>query len=211
MFTGIIQDVGEIARINRSGNSAQVWVRTALDVSGFVRGESIAVSGVCLTVTETQGDTFRVDASSESFTKTTLGEAVPGRKVNIERAMRADDRFGGHFVLGHVDGVGRVREARREGEYLRFVVAPPPELMRYMVSKGSVAVDGVSLTINSVDADSFSLMLIPTTLSETTLVERKVGDTVNIETDIIGKHIERFIKAGSGGLTIDKLREEGWE
>ncbi len=211
MFTGIIQDVAEISRIERAGGAARLWVATKLDVSDFEHGESISIDGVCLTVTEAAAGAFCVDVSSESLARSTLGEAGPGRKVNIERAMQANDRFGGHFVLGHVDGIGAVRRADRESEYLRLAIAPPAELMRYMVEKGSVAVDGVSLTINAVEADSFSMMLIPTTLSDTTLAGRKPGDKVNIETDIIGKYIERFLAARSGGITIDKLREQGFE
>jgi len=210
MFTGIIQDVGEISRIERAGDAARLWVKTSLDVGTFIHGESIAIDGVCLTLTETRGDSFRLDVSSESLARTTLSDAGPGRKVNIERAMQASDRFGGHFVLGHVDGIGSIRETRREGEYLRITITPPAEIMKYMVEKGSVAVDGVSLTINTVDTDSFSLMLIPTTLAETTLAKRKPGDKVNIETDIIGKYIERFLAARSGGLTTEKLRDGGW-
>jgi riboflavin synthase len=142
--------------------------------------------------------------------RSTLKEATPGRKVNLERALQATDRLGGHFVLGHVDGIGSLKEARREGEYLRVAVAPPPELLRYIVEKGSIAVDGVSLTVNGVDTSGFSLMLIPTTIAQTTLAEKRPGDKVNIETDIIGKYIEKFLAARSSGVTLEKLREEGF-
>ena len=211
MFTGIIQDVGVISGVELSSGAARMWITTKLDTGSFARGESVAVDGVCLTVSEIKGDSFRVDVSAESLSRSTLKESNAGRNVNLERAMLASDRFGGHFVLGHVDGIGGVKEARRDGEYLRMVIAPPPELLRYLVEKGSVAVDGVSLTINGVDAKGFSLMIIPTTISQTTLALKKPGDKVNIETDIIGKHIEKFLATRSGGITLEKLREEGFE
>ncbi len=211
MFTGLIQDVGEIARIERSGQAARIWIKTGLDTSDFGYGESISISGVCLTLTEVKGNEFRVDVSSETLSKSSLDRATPGARVNIERALQTGDRFGGHFVLGHVDGVGRVREIRTEGEYVRMSLAAEGELIRYMVPKGSVAVDGVSLTVNEVWPDGFSVMLIPTTLKETTLTFRKGGDMVNIEADIIGKYIENFIAARTGGITLEKLKEEGWK
>ncbi len=210
MFTGIIQDIGVINGVEHSSGATRMWVKTKLGADTFTLGESIAVDGVCLTVSEIKGDAFRVDVSAESMSRSTLKEAAPGRKVNLERAMQATDRFGGHFVLGHVDGIGNLKEVRREGEYLRMVITPPPELLRYIVEKGSVAVDGVSLTINSVDAAGFSLMLIPTTIAQTTLAQKRPGDKVNIETDIIGKYIEKFLAARSGGITLEKLREQGF-
>lgn len=210
MFTGIIQDVGEISRVERSGRAAAIWIKTGLDTSDFRHGESISVSGVCLTLTEVQGDRFRVDVSSETLSRSSLDKAAPGTKVNLERALRATERFGGHFVLGHTDGMARVKEIRAEGDYVRMSLAADRELMKYMVPKGSVAVDGVSLTVNEVRPDGFSMMLIPTTLKETTLTFRKQGDMVNIEADIIGKYIENFLAARSGGITLDKLKEEGW-
>jgi len=210
MFTGIIQDVGEIDRIERAGGAASIWIKTGLDTSDFLYGESISVSGVCLTLTEVRGNRFRVDVSSETLARSSLDKATPGARVNLERALRAGDRFGGHFVLGHVDGMARVKKIRTEGDYVRMELDADREIMKYMVPKGSVAVDGVSLTVNEVRPGGFSMMLIPTTLKETTLTFRKPGDTVNIEADIIGKYIENFLAARTGGITLDKLKEEGW-
>lgn len=210
MFTGLIQDVGTISRIERHGSGAKFWLKTKLDASSFSPGESIAVDGVCLTAAETRRDEFRADVSPESLARSTLGDAAVGKNINIERAMQIGDRFGGHFVLGHVDGVCAARAIGRDGEYLRVTIAAPPEIIKYAVAKGSIAINGVSLTINDVTSDSFSMMLIPTTLNETNLSMLKPGDKVNIETDIIGKYVEKFVTARSGGLSIEKLREEGF-
>jgi len=211
MFTGIIQDVGKLSRIERSGAAARIWIETNLDTADFQLGESIAIDGVCLTVAETKGSEFRADVSSESLSRSTLTDAAPGRKVNVERAMRASDRFGGHFVLGHVDGVGRITGNRREGDYLRLSVKPPAGILKYIVEKGSIAINGISLTVNTVEHDSFSLMLIPTTLDETNLADARPGEMVNIETDVVGKYVEKFVNAGSDGITLDKLKSQGWD
>lgn len=211
MFTGLIEDVGKIRRLERGGEAARLWVETRLDTSSFTIGESIAVDGLCLTVIEVQGNAFRADVSTESLARSTLSDGHPGRKVNIERALRAEGRFGGHFVLGHIDGVGRVLETRKMGEYLRFRVESAREIMRYVVEKGSIAIDGVSLTINEALPDSFTVMLIPATLAQTTLPEKQPGDRVNLETDIIGKYVEKFVNAKvNQGVTMERLTREGF-
>jgi len=211
MFTGIIEDIGRILRLERAGDAARVWVETRLDTSTFVIGESVAVDGLCLTVVEVRGGAFRADVSSESLSRSTLSDASPGRKVNLERALRADGRFGGHFVLGHVDGMGRVLETRNMGGYLRFRIEAGREIMRYIIAKGSIAVDGVSLTVNETLPDSFTVMLIPATLAQTTLPDKQPGNRVNLETDILGKYVEKFLNTKENqGVTMERLIKEGF-
>ena len=176
-------------------------------------GDSVAVNGLCLTVVERPPWGFRVQVSSESLKRSTLGELRAGRRVNLERALRLGDRLGGHLVQGHVDGVGRIEERRLEGEFERMVISAPAEVLRYAVEKGSMAVDGISLTVNGVAGDRFWVMLIPETLRRTTLGEKAVGRRVNLEADLIAKYVERLLagRMGAGqGISLDKLREEGF-
>jgi riboflavin synthase len=202
MFTGIVEELGEIVRLDAYGDGAVVAVRGRL-VTGDARpGDSIAVNGVCLTVVggadhkgTVDGDVFRADVMKETLGRTTLGGLGPGDRVNLERAATPTSRLGGHLVQGHVDGVGRVL-ARQSGERwddLRF--AAPPELVRYIVEKGSICVDGVSLTVVTVDAESFTVSLIPTTLAVTTLGRCTVGSLVNLEVDVIAKYVEKLVRA----------------
>ena len=199
MFTGIVEELGEIVAIERGAESAVVTVRGPLVTGDAARGASIAVNGVCLTVVAHDRETFSVDVMAETLNRSCLGSLQPGALVNLERAMTASARFGGHIVQGHVDGTARIL-ARRPGDRWEVVqLTLPPELSRYVVEKGSITVDGVSLTVSDVTDDTFSVSLIPTTLGLTTLGHKAVGDDVNLEVDVIAKYVERLLTHSSIG------------
>ena len=201
MFTGIIEELGEIVAIERAAESAVVRVRGPLVTSDATPGASIAVNGVCLTVVEHDRETFSVDVMAETLTRSSLGSLRAGAKVNLERAMAASARFGGHIVQGHVDGTAQIlaREPGDRWEIVQFTL--PSEVSRYVVEKGSITVDGVSLTVSAVTDDTFSVSLIPTTLELTTLGNRGVGDLVNLEVDVIAKYVERLLTHGTTSNT----------
>jgi riboflavin synthase len=193
MFTGIVEELGEIVDVVRGEESAVVTVRGPLVTSDATAGASIAVNGVCLTVVEHDGETFSVDVMAETLNRSSLGSLRAGSPVNLERAMAASSRFGGHIVQGHVDGTAQIL-ARIPGdrwEIVQFTL--PAELSRYVVEKGSITIDGVSLTVSAITDDSFSVSLIPTTLELTTLGHKSVGDPVNLEVDVIAKYVERLL------------------
>lgn len=176
-------------------------------------GDSISVNGVCLTVAQKEGTRIVVDLSTETLERTTLGGLRVGERVNLERALRLSDRLGGHIVTGHIDGVGWVTEVKREGDFLRLRIKLPKEASRYVVEKGSIAVDGVSLTVNEVKGEEIELALIPYTLEKTTLEERKKGDRVNVEADILGKYVEKILgerRQKKEGLSEAFLMEHGF-
>jgi riboflavin synthase len=200
MFTGIVEELGEIVTIERGAESAVLRVRGPLVTSDATPGSSIAVNGVCLTVVEHDGQSFSVDVMAETLKRSSLGSLRAGSKVNLERAMAASTRFGGHIVQGHVDGTAQVL-ARRPGdnwEVVQFTL--PPEVSRYVVEKGSITVDGVSLTVSEISDDTFSVSLIPTTLELTTLGYKAVGDPVNLEVDVIAKYVERLLTHSGTGV-----------
>jgi riboflavin synthase len=210
MFTGLVQDVGVVERVEQ-GATTDLWIRTAL-ASPFERGESIAVDGVCLTIVDADGQRFKVQAAPETLRRSTLGSLRPGAKVNLERALRLNDRLGGHLVQGHVDAVARIVRAREEGGSKVMTFELPPELQRWFIEKGSVAIDGVSLTVMTLGRDSFEVMLIPETRERTTLANKRVGDGVNLEADLIGKYVARLHELGrapTGGLTLETLEAAG--
>lgn len=193
MFTGIVEELGEVTALTDLGDSARLTVRGPLVVEGARHGDSVAVNGVCLTVVEVTGDRFTADVMRETLDRSALGALAPGAPVNLERPMRLDGRLGGHLVQGHVDGTG-VIESRAPSEHWDVVrISLPRDLARYVVPKGSVTVDGVSLTVASVDEGSFTVSLIPTTLELTTLGRKQPGDPVNLEVDVIAKYVERLI------------------
>lgn len=206
MFTGLVTDLGTLERIT-PGPVTDLWIASSFP-GDFQLGESIACDGVCLTVVEFRGSSFKVQAAPETLRRTTLGEWAPGTRVNLERALRMGDRLGGHWVQGHVDGVATVLETRPEGGswVMRFTL--PSELSPFFVEKGSVCLDGVSLTLTTVSADSFGVMLIPETQQRTSLGKKQPGQRVNLEADIIGKYVARMM-GGRGGLTIEQLKAAG--
>ena len=193
MFTGLIEDIGTVRRLRRSPDGVQLVVATAIPMTDLVRGESIAVDGVCLTVTSFGEGTFAADVSPESLDRTGLGRRTVGSRVNLERALQLGGRLGGHLVSGHVDCLAEIGSRQRRGNAEVFHFRMPAEFLRYVVEKGSIAIDGISLTVNTVDETGFSVAVIPHTLHQTTLIDRAPGETVNIETDMIGKYIERLI------------------
>jgi riboflavin synthase len=196
VFTGIVEETGSILSRHSERGGALLVIETKTLSSGLKNGDSVAVNGVCLTVTHCDGKTFSCQLSIETLQRTSFGNAGAGTPVNLERPVRAGDRFGGHFVLGHVDGVGRLLSAGASGDGSNMSFQFPAELERYFVYKGSVAVDGISLTIASLEKSSFSVAVIPHTLSVTNLRDLKVGDPVNLEVDILGKYFERFFQLG---------------
>ena len=194
MFTGLVERMGEVRRVDPDGAGGCVVVLNAPGLAAELSlGESIAVNGACLTVVERDAESFRFQAGPETLLRTNLGELVLGDRVNLERALRLSDRLGGHLVQGHIDGVGRIAERSRQGEWETVWFSCPPELTRQMVRKGSIAVDGVSLTLVDLAADRFSVMLIPHTLENTTLGFKQSGATVNLETDLIAKYVQRLV------------------
>ncbi|MBN1289710.1 MAG: riboflavin synthase [Actinobacteria bacterium] len=202
MFTGIVEEKGSVAGFP-SGGKLKVSASKVLEGTGI--GDSIAVSGVCLTVTELPGDAFVVDVMPETLIRSTLGGMRPGSRVNLERALQVGARLGGHIVNGHVDGVGTVRERRLRENAVFFTVDAPREICSYTVEKGSIAIDGISLTVVEAHESWFSVSIIPHTLEETTLMEAQPGVKVNLEVDIIAKYVERLISRDGGNLE-DLLR-----
>ncbi len=208
MFTGLIQDVGVVER-TQPGSTTDLWVRTSLGADGFTLGESIAIDGACLTVVEHTSQAFRVQAGPETLRRTTLGALRTGSRVNLERALRLSDRLGGHLVLGHVDGVSTVLSSRRDGGAVVLDVSLSEALAPFFIEKGSVAVDGVSLTVNRLERGRFSVALIPETQARTTLAQKSTGTQVNVEADVIGKYVSRLVGLG-GRLDLDVLRAAGF-
>jgi riboflavin synthase len=193
MFTGIVEELGTVAAVEDQGDAVRLTVRAATALDGTRLGDSIAVNGCCLTVVAIEGDTWTADVMQETLDMTSLKGVGPGDRVNLERAMTPDKRLGGHLVQGHVDGVGSVvrREASDHWEVVE--ISMPAELARYVVPKGSITVDGVSLTVVDDGSDSFTVSLIPETLARTTLGSRQPGDRVNLETDVIARHVEKLM------------------
>jgi riboflavin synthase len=191
MFTGIISDLGRVRRLSH-GDGLELTIETAYDIAGIALGASIACSGVCLTVVATEPGAFSVQASGETLSRSTLGAWRPGTPVNLERAMRAGDEFGGHIVLGHVDGVARIVERRPDGESVRFSFEVPAELAPFVAPKGSVALDGISLTVNEVAGRRFGVNIIPYTLAHTNLGEARPGHEMNFEIDPIARYVARL-------------------
>ena len=215
MFTGIIKSIGKIISIKPSG----VDTRLSVDVGNMPfdnveMGESISINGACMTVVAFDKNSFSVDVSRESLAMTKLGRLGMGSTVNLERAMRLSDRLGGHLVSGHVDGVGQITQRVSEGQSVRFSVSVPVELAKYIAHKGSVCIDGVSLTVNDVHEKEFSLQVIPHTLQETIFSDYSIGDEVNIEVDLIARYLERLLmttEEPSSSVTMEQLVKAGFK
>ncbi|MCK9227034.1 MAG: riboflavin synthase [Syntrophorhabdaceae bacterium] len=211
MFTGIIEDVGTIAAIEKKSGSWVFVIKTAFEAGTVREGDSVSVDGVCLTTTKIGNGTFGADASLETLRLTTLKDKAVGQRVNLERAMAVDGRFGGHIVTGHVDGTGVISDMRSEGDSIRITIEISSELARSIVKKGSVAIDGISLTVNDQSDNKFTINIIPYTASRTTILEKNQRDKINIETDIIGKYVDSFLKKREGKkLDIDFLSRHGF-
>ena len=216
MFTGIVATVGRITHLTKRGDALRMGIAAGtLDLADVALGDSIAVSGPCLTVVEFDSHHFTVDVSIETLARTTLGARQVSDSVNLEKALRLTDRLGGHLVSGHIDGIGTVIKRESLNDYIRWVVRVPAELQHYLACKGSVAIDGVSLTVNAVDGDTFDVLTIPHTLERTTLGLLKAGAAVNIEVDIIARYLERLLGKSSsgvatGGLSLSRLVDAGF-
>lgn len=206
MFTGIVEEVGTVKALQ----PGRLTISATEVLKGTKLGDSIAVNGTCLTVTKIGHNTFSVDVMPETLRRTNLGALLPGEGVNLERSLAADGRFGGHFVQGHVDGTGKIISMVPEGEALLMEVTAPPDIMRYLVEKGYIAVDGVSLTIIRYDASSFAVSLVAYTQKHTTLGGKRVGDVVNLEVDIIAKYVERMRVESKSGVSLEFLGEHGF-
>lgn len=214
MFTGIIEEVGKIAQIKKQGEFAVVTINASRVLEDVHLGDSIAVNGVCLTVTSFTSSQFTADVMSETLKRTSLGELQPSSPVNLERAMAANGRFGGHIVSGHIDGKGEVAEITPADNSVWYRIKTSPKLLRYIIEKGSITIDGISLTVVDVNEESFRVSIIPHTIKETNLGSKKIGSIVNLENDIVGKYIEQFLTkkepAPETKLTMDFLKNAGF-
>lgn len=214
MFTGIIEEQGQIRSVSIGGSSGKIFVKAEKVLEGTKIGDSIAVNGVCLTAVLIQKDGFTADVMAETVRRSNLGNLRPGDKVNLERAMAAGGRFGGHIVSGHIDGTGTIVSIRKEENAVWVGIKTEPEIMGLVIEKGSICIDGISLTVAAVGADNFQVSVIPHTGEETTLLKKQPGDMVNLENDIIGKYVKRLMGLNEAennysrnGLTMDKLKE----
>lgn len=215
MFTGIIEAIGNIAAVTPKGGDISLYVRTGkLDLGDVALGDSIATNGVCLTVVDLPGDGFRADVSRESLSLTTIAQWRSGQKVNLEKALLPTTRLGGHLVSGHVDGVGEVIERRVDARSERFTIRAPAELAKYIAHKGSITVDGTSLTVNQVNGAEFELNIVPHTLAETIMATYQAGSWVNLEVDVLARYLERLLQGNSAqsdsGISETFLTEHGF-
>ena len=210
MFTGIVEEMGTVRRLNQSPNRCELELSASKVLEGTQIGDSIAVNGVCLTVIRLGEEHFTADVMPETLRRSNLGQLKPGSKVNLERAMAANGRFGGHIVAGHIDGTGKILAMQPEGNAVLVTISATPELLRYVVEKGSIAIDGISLTVAKVSHTDFTVSLIPHTREETTLLKHRSGEIVNLETDIIGKYVEKLMQPKSNGVTMELLQQNGF-
>lgn len=215
MFTGIVEEMGTIRSVRRGRSSSVLSIGADKVLSDLKIGDSVAVNGVCLTATSRDEGGFTADVMHETLNRSSLGKLTAGSHVNLERAMAADGRFGGHIVAGHIDGTGTITAIRRDDNAVWYTVQTPAPLLRYIVEKGSITMDGISLTVAEVGETWFSVSAIPHTVAVTILGEKRVGDTVNLETDIIGKYVEKLLRPApdtppKGALTLEFLAENGF-
>ena len=216
MFTGIVEEVGTMQGVRMGSQSGEIHLQASKVLEGTQLGDSIAVNGVCLTVTRMTGDGFTADVMPETLRRTNLGRLNSDSRVNLERAMAAGGRFGGHIVSGHIDGVGTIRSMRREENAVWVTIAAPTPILRLIVEKGSIAIDGVSLTVAEVTSETFSVSIIPHTGAQTILLSKRPGEQVNLENDVVGKYVQRLLEPyqtetpKSGGITEEFLMQYGF-
>lgn len=216
MFTGIVEEMGQIRSIVRGASSAVLSIEANLILEDLKIGDSVAVNGVCLTATSIGAGGFTADVMHETLNRSSLGALQKGSHVNLERAMLANGRFGGHIVSGHIDGTGTIGSIQKDDNALWYTILADAKLLRYIVEKGSVTIDGISLTVADVQSDRFAVSLIPHTAKVTVLGEKRTGDIVNLETDIIGKYVEKLLKLAEedtkqkSGITMEFLAENGF-
>lgn len=216
MFTGIVEELGSIRSLSMAGNSGRICINASRVLENTQIGDSIAVNGICLTVVSMTPDSFTADVMAETIRRSSLGQSKTNDKVNLERAMAADGRFGGHIVAGHIDGTGRVTSVVKEENAVWYTISASSDILHYIVEKGSITIDGISLTVAYVDDSCFKVSVIPHTCEMTVLPYRHEGAIVNLETDVIGKYVEKLIKPytapsqGGSHLTMDMLRENGF-
>lgn len=214
MFTGIIEEIGKVAWVTKRQHSSQIWIQGDLIMEDLKLGDSVAVNGVCLTVSQLKKNQWMADVMSETLTRSDLGDLKGGSSVNLERAMPANGRFGGHLVSGHIDGTGSISAIKNDDNAIIFEMRASEKILRYIVEKGSIAIDGISLTVIQVNNEKFQVSVIPHTIKSTVLGLKKKGDPVNLENDMVGKYIERFITSSSeektGKLTMDFLTQSGF-
>lgn len=222
MFTGIIEEVGEIESIKKGASSAVITVKAKKVLSDLKPGDSVALNGVCLTATDISNHGYSMDVMHETLNRTNLGGLRGGSRVNLERAMPADGRFGGHIVAGHIDGTGRIVSMEKDDNAVWITISTEASVLKYIINKGSITIDGVSLTVARLDSGSFAVSIIPHTAANTILLEKKPGDTVNLETDMVGKYVEKLLACGvvpgeepaeekkQSGITMEFLMENGF-
>lgn len=193
MFTGIIEEIGKVKAIQKGEKSSVLTIAAETILENTIIGDSISVNGVCLTVTALTSDAFQMDVMAETLDRSNLGQLTVGQKINLERALNLEKRLGGHIVSGHIDGIGTIEDFRPDDNAVWVTVTTGPDLLRYIIEKGSIAIDGISLTVAKVDDQSFAVAIIPHTAEETILLKKAVGDTVNLECDMIGKYVEKLL------------------
>ncbi len=212
MFTGIIEEIGNIQAIQKNRDSAVITVQANIILKDIHLGDSIAVNGICLTVTSFSQSGFMADVMHETLNRSSLGQLKIGSPVNLERAMAANGRFGGHIVSGHIDGTGTISEIKKDDNAVWYIIKTTPQILRYIVTKGSIAIDGISLTVAMVEKDKFGVSIIPHTIAQTILSTKKLGDMVNLENDCIGKYIEKFMgsQQKESKITTEFLEKYGF-
>ena len=211
MFTGIVEEMGNVKALRRDAGAARITISASAVLDNTALGDSISVNGVCLTVVHISKNEFSADVAVETLKVTNLGDLKIGTKVNLERALQLSARIGGHLVSGHVDAVGRIREKREEGNGWRIFIDAPETLLKYVIKKGSIAIDGISLTVADVDKTGFSIAMIPHTAKLTTLGFKSTGDSVNLEGDLIGKYVERLLSGRmESGVNLELLKKTGF-
>ena len=215
MFTGIIEEIGIIARVDRTPRAARLTIAGQVIFSDLKLGDSVSVNGVCLTAASISDETFTADVMPETLDRSALGALGPGSRVNLERALPANGRLGGHIVMGHIDDTGKVANVRRDDNAIWIRIKADAALLRYIIPKGSIAIDGISLTVAQVDESGFSVSIIPHTADLTTLAKRRPGDAVNLEVDLVGKYVERLLTpqepGAPPGITADFLTRHGFQ